>query len=77
MVAGRGVLLASVGIVLGLAASAALTGVVQRVLFNTPATDAGTFATVALVFLAVAITASLLPARRALRIDPVEALRSE
>ena len=77
MVAGRGVLLASIGIVLGLAASAAMTGVLQRVLFETRPTDPVTFATLAAVFLAVAVTASVLPARRALRIDPVEALRSE
>ena len=77
MVAGRGVLLASVGIVIGLAAATALTGGLQRVLFDTPASDPATFVSVAAVFLAVAVTASVLPARRALRIDPVEALRSE
>jgi predicted permease len=77
MVAMRGVLLASTGILLGLAASAAMTGVLQRVLFDTPATDPVTFAGLAAVFLAVAVGASLVPARQALRIDPVEALRSE
>jgi putative ABC transport system permease protein len=77
MVAGRGVLLASVGIVLGLVAASALTGGLQRVLFDTPASDPTTFASLAALFLAVSIAASVLPARRALRIDPVEALRSE
>jgi putative ABC transport system permease protein len=77
MVAGHGVLLASVGIVLGLVAAATVTGGLQRVLFDTPATDPATFAGLAALFLAVAVTASVLPARRALRIDPVEALRSE
>jgi putative ABC transport system permease protein len=77
MVAGRGVMLASIGIALGLGASAALTGVLQRVLFDTPAADPATFAALTAVFLAVAVTASVLPARRVLRIDPVEALRSE
>ena len=77
MVAVRGVLLASVGIVLGLLAATALTGGLQRVLFDTPASDPVTFAGVAALFLVVSIAASVLPARRALRIDPVEALRSE
>jgi len=77
MVAGRGVLLASIGIVLGLAAAAAMTGVLQRVLFETRAADPRTFALLAGVFLGIALAASVLPARRALRIDPVEALRSE
>lgn len=77
MVAGRGVLLAAIGIALGLAAAAAMTGILQRLLFETRAGDPGTFAMLAAVFLAVASAASILPARRALRIDPVEALRSE
>ncbi len=77
MVAGRGVVLATVGIALGLAASAALTTLIQRVLFNTRAADPATFAGIATAFLAVAVASSMVPARRALRINPVEALRSE
>ena len=77
MVAGRGVALAAVGIGLGLAASAAMTSLIQRLLFNTRAADPATFAIIAAAFLAVAVAASVLPARRALRINPVEALRSE
>jgi putative ABC transport system permease protein len=77
MIAGRGVALALVGIAVGLFASAAMTGILQRVLFDTSAADPATFALIALVFLAVAVTASVVPARRALRINPVEALRWE
>jgi putative ABC transport system permease protein len=77
MVARRGVVLASIGIGLGLLGAAAMTDVLQRVLFDTRATDPATFAGVAALFLAIAVAASVLPARRALRIDPVEALRSD
>ena len=77
MIAGHGVGLALVGIAIGLLGSAAAAGVIQRILFDTPAADPATFALIALVFLGVAVAASVLPARRALRIDPVQALRSE
>ncbi len=55
----------------------ALTRVVKTLLFQISATDPATFATVALLFVLVAITASYFPARRAVRIDPIQALRSE
>jgi putative ABC transport system permease protein len=77
MTAGRGMALAVAGIALGLAASAAATRVLQRVLFDVSPTDPATFAGIAALFLVVAATASMLPARRALRIDPAEALRLE
>jgi len=77
MTAGRGVALAMAGIIVGLAAAAALTGVLQRVLYDVSATDPATFAGIAVLFLVVAAVASTLPARRALRIDPAEALRLE
>jgi putative ABC transport system permease protein len=75
--AGRGMALAGIGLAIGLAAAASMTGVLNRVLFGVSGTDPATFATIAVVFLAVAFGASVLPARRALRIDPSEALRSE
>jgi putative ABC transport system permease protein len=77
MTAGRGIALAAAGIVLGLAGAAAATRLLQRVLFDVSPTDPATFAAIAGLFLLVAITASVLPARRALRIDPAEALRLE
>jgi putative ABC transport system permease protein len=75
--AGRGMALAAAGVALGLAGAVALTGVLQSVLFDVSATDPAVFSGIALAFLAVATVASILPARRALRIDPAEALRSE
>jgi ABC-type lipoprotein release transport system permease subunit len=48
----------------------------RGLLFNTPPTDVGTFALVALALVATAALACFLPARRALSIDPVQALRS-
>jgi putative ABC transport system permease protein len=77
MTAGRGVVLAAMGIAFGAAGARALTGVLERVLFDVSATDPATFATIAGTFLVVAIGASVLPALRALRIDPAEALRLE
>ncbi len=73
----HGMVVAAVGIVLGLAASAALTRVVSSYLVGVSATDPMTFAGVPAVLLGVAAVASYLPARRASGIDPVDALREE
>jgi putative ABC transport system permease protein len=75
LTAGRGVVLAVLGIGLGIVGATALTGLLQQVLFEVSATDPTTFATIAMTFLVVAIGASVFPAFRALRIDPAEALR--
>jgi ABC-type antimicrobial peptide transport system permease subunit len=77
MAAGRGFALAAAGVALGLVAAAGLSGVVERLLFGVSPTDRTTFALIGVVFLGVATAASVLPARRALRIDPAEALRLE
>ena len=69
--------MAGAGIVLGLAASVALTRVVTSYLVGVSATDPVTFAGVPIVLLGVAALASYLPARRAATIDPVRALREE
>ena len=68
---------AAIGIVLGLGASLALTRVVSTYLVGVSATDPVTFAGVPLVLLGVSALASYLPARRAMTIDPVRALREE
>jgi predicted permease len=76
-VMGRGAVLAAVGVTLGLVAAYASAQLVQSLLFGVDARDPVTFVTVATVLLLVAATASLIPAIRASRVDPVEALREE
>jgi predicted permease len=77
LVVRQGMLLAGVGIGVGLIVSAALTRVMAGLLFGVSATDAATFAGVAVTLAAVAFAASAIPARRATRIDPMTALREE
>jgi putative ABC transport system permease protein len=76
LVIGNGLRLAVAGTVIGLVASFALTRLMASLLFQTSATDPLTFAGSALVFAVVAALASYLPARRAMRINPTDALRS-
>ena len=76
-VMGRGVALAAVGIVLGVIAAYATAQFIQSLLFGIDARDPLTFVTVPTVLLFVAAAASLVPALRASRIDPVDALREE
>ena len=77
LILGQGMVVAGIGIVLGLAGSVAVTRVVNSFLVGVTATDPITFAGVPAILLAVAVIASLLPARRASAIHPVEALRDE
>jgi len=77
LILGHGMVVAGVGIVLGLVASVALTRVVTSYLVGVSATDPVTFAGVPIVLLGVAAVASYLPARRATTIEPVHALREE
>jgi len=71
----RGFVLTVAGIAIGLLGAYALTRLMSTLLFHVSATDAVTFAGVALLFLVVALAASYIPARRATRIDPMAALR--
>jgi putative ABC transport system permease protein len=77
LVLGRGVGLALVGIAAGLAAAAFLSRVMTTLLHDVQPGDPATYATVAGVLTIVAIVASLVPAWRATRVDPVKALKAE
>jgi putative ABC transport system permease protein len=73
----QGVGLAMVGVAIGLASAFALTRVLEAQLFGVTRTDPATFALVAVVLTLVATMATLIPALRAIRLDPVRALRCE
>lgn len=77
MVVGQGMKLALIGVGVGLVASFAITRVMSSLLFNVSATDLVTFATVSALLVLTALLASYLPARRATKIDPMTAMRSE
>jgi putative ABC transport system permease protein len=71
----RGLALAIAGIVVGLMAALLLTRLLASMLYETGTLDLTTFAAAPVVFLGIALLASYLPARRATKVDPVEALR--
>jgi putative ABC transport system permease protein len=75
MVLGQGLGLVLAGLALGLAGAVLLSRLVERLLFGVPATDPVTYVAVAVLLLAVAAAACLLPARRAASVDPLVALR--
>src|SRR5271168_189045 len=77
MVLGQGLLLAVIGIGIGIAGAVALAGLVKSMLFEVPPTDILTFSGVGLALLAAAVLASYLPARRAAAVDPNVALRAD
>jgi putative ABC transport system permease protein len=73
----RGLALAALGLVLGLGAALWLTRLIVSLLFGVGRNDMPTFAAVAAITLLAALSACYLPARRATRVDPLEALRNE
>src|SRR5580700_3890640 len=77
MVLGQGMLLAVLGVAIGIAGAIALTGLVKSLLFEVPPTDVLTFSGVGLTLVAAAALASYLPARRAAAVDPNVALRAD
>jgi putative ABC transport system permease protein len=73
----QGLKLTLVGVAIGLGASLALTRFIRSLLFNVSPTDPFTFATVAISLTLVAVAACWIPARRAMGVDPMIALRHE
>lgn len=77
LVLGQALLTCTFGVAAGLVGALVLTRLVQSLLFGVSATDPLTFIAVAVVLTGVALAASLIPARRASRVDPMVALRYE
>jgi ABC-type antimicrobial peptide transport system permease subunit len=77
LILGEGARMAVIGIVLGIVAALGLTRFITHQLFSVSAHDPLTFASVALLLVIVALTASYVPARRSMKMDPIVALRCE
>jgi len=73
----QSIALAATGLLIGLASAAGATRYLEGLLFGVTPLDPSTFAFVAIMFASVAIAASYVPARRATRVDPLDALRCE
>jgi len=77
LVVGQGIKLAAIGLLVGLTTAVAITRVMGSLLFGVTATDPVTFVAIALVLGGVALLACYMPARRAINVDPMTALRYE
>jgi putative ABC transport system permease protein len=77
LILGQGLKLAVVGVALGLLAAIAFTRLLQGLLFGISASDPLTFGVIAALLVGVALLACWIPARRATKVDPLEALRQE
>jgi putative ABC transport system permease protein len=77
LVVGQGTRVAAIGAVAGVIAAFALTRMMSKLLYGIAPSDPITFVVVTVVLCAVAVVARYLPARRAARIDPLAALRSD
>jgi putative ABC transport system permease protein len=73
----QGMVLAAIGVVVGVSAALLLTRLMRSLLFQVGATDSGTFLLTAAGLMAVVLLACYIPARRATKVDPLEALRYE
>src|SRR5947209_4129285 len=77
LVVGQGMALTLIGVVIGLIGAFALTRIMRSLLFGISATDPLTFIAVSLLLSTIALIACLIPARRAMKVDPMIALRYE
>jgi len=77
MVVRQGFTLAAIGITIGLVAAVPLSRLMEELLFEVKPTDPVTFTAVGAILAMTAVVASYIPARRATRVDPIAALRSE
>jgi putative ABC transport system permease protein len=77
MVLAEGLKIATIGVVLGIGAAVGFARVIKAMLFNVTPFDAGSYSATVLLLLAIAALACYVPARRAMRVDPLVALRQE
>jgi ABC-type antimicrobial peptide transport system permease subunit len=77
LILGQTVMLAALGVGIGLVLALGATRVISKLLFGVNAADPLTFAATALLILVIALAASLIPALRAIKVDPMVALRYE
>jgi putative ABC transport system permease protein len=77
LVVGHGMILSMIGVAIGVAASLMLTRYLSSLLYDVSSTDPVTFTSVVLILITVALLACSIPARRATRVDPMNALRHD
>jgi len=77
LILGEGLKLTVLGVAIGLTAVWCLTRLLATFLFGVSATDPATIVSISLLFTGVALLACVVPARRALAVDPIQALRTE